>query len=653
MKIKYIRAKNFLSIGEDGIEIDFTKYGNIVNIKGENRDNGPGASNAAGKSSISEVVVYSLFGELIKDLNHGEAIHLDAKGRRGQGLEVELHFDLGGHEYCIIRKRKGSEGELELWKDGVNESKGGIPATQDEINKIVKLNSSSFANIVCFGQHNAEQFLGCKAADKRAIAENLLSLDKYNKYCKSAKDRLKTIQDQIKTFSLLYDKNQQEVAATERQIKQIAKQQGEWKSAQLNAIDRLRQQASRLKAEMAKVSAKSASKVSYEEIQSITAQVEEKVKKKGELTLALQQVQEKIIKIQETRQNAFLATKEYAYAIKQAEKQRDDAKKANHDLMCSVGSKCPVCYGKVDKSNLQSVIDYNQTQVEELNSQLKDLAESLKAHQAKYQADDERLVKLKLAYQQAQEKDAELNRSIRELEQKKVLANASFRESADSATLLIEQQIANVNDQIEAKTAELSNGDPYIAIMDDAELTLLAAQNKSEEYRGEITNLEKRVPYFDFWIKAFGDNGIRSFILDEIIPILNARINYWLQFLIDNRIKLTFDSSLDEKIEKLDKKFLYRGMSGGEVQRVNLGIALAFAQVMMLSAGTSPSIIFLDEVGTNLDRPGIQAIYNTICELSRERQVLVTTHDPDLQELLSGYDTITIVKENGVSRLQN
>ena len=50
MKINYLRAKNFLSIGE--IEIDFTKYGNIINIKGENRDHGPGASNGAGKSNF-------------------------------------------------------------------------------------------------------------------------------------------------------------------------------------------------------------------------------------------------------------------------------------------------------------------------------------------------------------------------------------------------------------------------------------------------------------------------------------------------------------------------------------------------------------------------------------------------------------------------
>jgi hypothetical protein len=45
MKINKIRAKNFLSFGEEGISIDFSKYGNIVLIKGQNLDVSPNSSN--------------------------------------------------------------------------------------------------------------------------------------------------------------------------------------------------------------------------------------------------------------------------------------------------------------------------------------------------------------------------------------------------------------------------------------------------------------------------------------------------------------------------------------------------------------------------------------------------------------------------------
>src|ERR1043166_4085644 len=134
MRIKYIRVKNFLSIGNDPIEIDFTKLGNIVNIKGDNRDQGPGASNGAGKSTIIEAIVYGLYGDWMKGLNHQQAINI----KNGRGLEVELQFELDDHEYKIVRTRRPDA--LKIWKDGVDESVGGITATQEEIKKNTKLN---------------------------------------------------------------------------------------------------------------------------------------------------------------------------------------------------------------------------------------------------------------------------------------------------------------------------------------------------------------------------------------------------------------------------------------------------------------------------------------------------------------------------------
>jgi DNA repair exonuclease SbcCD ATPase subunit len=353
--------------------------------------------------------------------------------------------------------------------------------------------------------------------------------------------------------------------------------------------------------------------------------------------------------LQEQRQGEFMAVKEVTYALKQMEKQKEDVTKHSHGLLSTDGTKCPVCYGKVNKSNFQSILDYNQKHAQEIDQQIGVLMDSLHAHQSKLKKTEDFLAQLKPIYEQKKVEDTDLARKIRDIEQKKILANAAFRENADSTTLLLEQQIVSLNDQIEVKSQE---SDPYVEIFKNVQSEMFLAEEQMGEHRATIAKLEDKVPYLDYWIKAFGDGGIRSFILGEIVPILNARVSYWLQFLIENRINLKFDNDLTEKIEKLDAKFAYRGMSGGELQRIDLGIALAFAQVMMLSSGASPSIIFLDEVGTNLDGPGIEAIYNTICELARERQVLVTTHHPALKEMLANHDTLTIVKEKNISRLK-
>lgn len=640
MKINYLRAKNFLSIGE--IEIDFTKYGNIINIKGENRDHGPGASNGAGKSSIAEIMVYSLFGELMKNLNHTEAVNIKANGK---GMEVEMHFVIDSDEYKILRKRSGGKNKLELWKNGTEETS---TDTQKEINKAIKLNYTSFINVVCFGQHNMKQFLSCKPADKRSIAENLLSLDKYVKYCEITKKKLKSIQQKIDAISSVYEKSMQSMSAYDKQIQQVLRQQADWKSQQLNTVDRLGRQIELLKSDMTKLVGKDR----IENILVLETELAERYKKKAAYAEAVVLIKEKIDLAGDKKQTSLLALKEANYAAARLRKDMEEAKATNKSLLAQDGGKCPVCYGTVDAKNFVHVLKHNQKQIEEYSKEIKEYEESAKSHQSNYNTIDAKLREIKEKYEEIKAKEILIGKSVRELEERKMLADVASRGKADSATLLLEQKISNYKDQIEQK---LKEKDPYVEIIADSRIESMRAKDKAEEYKKALSELQEEVPYLEFWIKAFGDDGIRSFILVEVIPLLNNRINYWLQFLVDNKITLNFNKELKEEIKRNppdEDLFVYNGMSGGEHQRIDLGIALAFAQVMMLTASMMPSIVYLDEVGTNLDRPGIQAVFNTICELAKERQVLVSTHDPDLQEMLSSFDEIVVIKENGYSRLK-
>ena len=72
INFKRIAAKNFLCFGDDGIELNFANYGNIILVKGVNLDSLKKgeeerlSSNGSGKSSIPEIIVYGLFGKTIK-----------------------------------------------------------------------------------------------------------------------------------------------------------------------------------------------------------------------------------------------------------------------------------------------------------------------------------------------------------------------------------------------------------------------------------------------------------------------------------------------------------------------------------------------------------------------------------------------------------
>ncbi len=161
------------------------------------------------------------------------------------------------------------------------------------------------------------------------------------------------------------------------------------------------------------------------------------------------------------------------------------------------------------------------------------------------------------------------------------------------------------------------------------------------------------MPYYEFWVKAFGDTGIRKYIIDGIIPTLNERIEYWLQFLIDNKIKLTFSNELDETIDRYPfngRPYIYHGMSGGQRRRLNLTVAAAWAFISALNSGAAPSIIFLDEVTMNMDIVGIQGIFRMICELAKEKQVFVIDHNENLLQMLDGCDTIYLEMQDEISK---
>ena len=252
-----------------------------------------------------------------------------------------------------------------------------------------------------------------------------------------------------------------------------------------------------------------------------------------------------------------------------------------------------------------------------------------------------------------------LSKSSRELsEKRKELAELNKVEKPqgkDIKNQLITQQMEGLNEQVSAKKKEMKGDTPFKKIIDELAEEIETRESEFNSKNKELDELEKQLPYYEFWSVAFGDSGIRKFIIDGIIPALNSRVAYWLQFLIDGKISLEFNNELEEKIERNPSDgdpFVYYAMSGGERRRLNLAVSQAFAHVMMLSSGMYPSLVFLDEVTTNIDQIGVVGVYNMILELAKDRQVFITTHDQNLLEMLDGCELISLEKRKGFTHFK-
>jgi DNA repair exonuclease SbcCD ATPase subunit len=212
-----------------------------------------------------------------------------------------------------------------------------------------------------------------------------------------------------------------------------------------------------------------------------------------------------------------------------------------------------------------------------------------------------------------------------------------------------------VSEQAADKKKEIESPTPFESIIQSLSEEIESKTTEFEAKNKKLDELDGELPYYEFWATAFGDSGIRKFVVDGIIPALNSRVAYWLQFLIDGKISLEFNNELEEKIERSPSDgdpFVYYAMSGGERRRLNLAVSQAFAHVMMLSSGMSPSLVFLDEVTTNIDQIGVVGVYNMILELAKDRQVFITTHDQNLLDMLEGCESIKLEKRKGFTSMK-
>jgi len=650
LDFRYVRAKNFLCFGPEGIEIDLTSYGNIILVRGKNKDilddEGNASSNGVGKSSIPEILVYALYGKTIKKLTNDKIINLKVC----KNLEVEIIWN----NYRIVRSRKPNklklwESEDHIWDENNEKTRGSMTETQKAIQDIIGLSYETFVNTVIFRDNNSGCFLECDTPTKRQIIDNLLSLGSYREYSEKAKKIKNKYKEKINLISEQYSNILAQLNSCEIRINKIKQQEEEWKN---NKEEELSELVNIIKTKTISLrnSNSGAALIKYNEAQEELKELKEKMSQLQSEIEQINKIKEKINKqldeevVKKAELDSVLKTAQANITNLSATISKN--KKTISDYENKEGKKCPTCLGIVKKENYEHVIIESKNNINDEEAKLE--AQKLIAEEklALLVPINSKIKKLYEAVELASNKSLNNSKRITSVTFNMSRLSKINKPDADSDDKILNNDIESLKKQALAKKEETS---PY------TEISLLSVKEKEEkeiECKDKKTELEKseqNLPYYEFWVKAFGDNGIRKFIIDGIIPALNSRISYWLQFLIDGKIKLEFNNEFDETISRVpteSESFDYHNLSGGERRRLNLAVSQAFAHIMTIDSGASSSILFLDEVTTNIDPLGVENVYNMIMQLSKNKKVFVTTHDRDLLESLGDCDSINLERKN-------
>ena len=180
------------------------------------------------------------------------------------------------------------------------------------------------------------------------------------------------------------------------------------------------------------------------------------------------------------------------------------------------------------------------------------------------------------------------------------------------------------------------------------EATIAEIDQKLAEFAGEEKVLR-------FWEEGFGNTGIKSLLLDEIVPQLNARVAFYANALMDEEISIDFDTEstlksgdlrdkFDIKIVMAGNRIDYASCSSGEKRRIDVAILLALQSLVYERGAANSNLIVLDEVFDSLDRVGIERVVALLSEEASEKLIYVISH---LSEFRDYFQRELIIAKSG------
>ena len=248
IKIKNLTVRNFMSVGNQTQAIDFDR-GQLTLVLGENLDLGgddSGARNGTGKTTIINGLSYAIYGQALTNIKKDNLVNKI----NNKGMLVTCSFEKDGIDYHIERGRKpnvlkftvnGQEHES-LDQD---ESQGDSRETQKYIEDMFGMTHDMFKHLVALNTYT-EPFLSMKAADQRAIIEQLLGITMLSEKAEALKEQTKITKDaivtentKIETIKASNDRIQQSIDALERKEKLWADQHEAAIESIAKAIDKL------------------------------------------------------------------------------------------------------------------------------------------------------------------------------------------------------------------------------------------------------------------------------------------------------------------------------------------------------------------------------------------------------------------------------
>jgi DNA repair exonuclease SbcCD ATPase subunit len=640
MNLLSVTLENFLIISKATIAL---QNRGLVRIAGENTDDTTSISNGSGKSTLIEGIYWGLFGDSLRNLKSSD----DVVNRTvGKNCSVVLEFEEGETSYRVERYRKHSKkkNNLYLYINDVDSRGKDNRETQTYIEDIVGMDKTSFSNSIVFGQghsKNLKRFSEMTDSEKKATLEKVLSLEVFGKAFDKTKEKLSELETGIALKRQALESLETKLVEMAQQTKDASQGLGQFEDRRNSRIaDVLGERDALLRTledlDQNLVAIKS-NHTSIEELDQTMEACEE---------LLADQMKE-IDSLKEgigERKTKILSTTQSINADIQRHKKQLDSLSDGSDA----GGRCEYCASVIVQTNLDHERDGLEFEIEDRERSVKSLNTELETLVSEYEKKRESVDAI----------IGDINDVIKACKSQQATFHTTQRH-IDRMELEVKHAQTTADDKAQQAKDIETEDNPWKSIVANLETATKGLEAEKEGFKEAFSEYEEELKILSFWRTAFSRQGIRSFLLDKIVPFLNERVAHYLAILTDGGITAKFSTvkrlasgeyreNFNLEVTNRHASESYEGNSGGEKRRIDLAVALAFNDFLASRSGKRFNILLLDEVFEGVDAEGLYYVIKVLEDLARRKSsVFVITHRDELKSYFS--DEILVKREAGLS----
>jgi len=591
VNFKTIKLQNFFSIGNDPVVVDFQKGLNI--ITGANRDK-PDRRNALGKSAVAESLYFAVFGETLRGIKQKDHI---INNITGGTTHVELDFEIctqnNVQPYKIIRNLNPSK--VFLYKGGEDITRDSIKNTNKHIEMLLDATPSVFENCIIMTVNNSIPFMAKNKTEKRKFIEGICGMEIFSDML----SEMRSIYNETKRLHEIENTRQEEIKNSFE----------DFKTQRKNILVQRKETVKKIKIRQQEI-IKEKKKLVEKLKQHKNINLQKLENEKGELSLKLEHYDDNIAQCTETCAELKAGL---------------NHKKENFEsIITSVGI-CPSCLKPIDEHDKceldqkRKAISLKIVKIENDINKCNKNIDKFKTNKQKVKANIEKIeTKLRECYIELSEKQ-------------------NIKEQAS--------QLQKIQKDLEKDLEENSSNETVIdEKIKETNQTLKTLQRK-------LTQLQNDLSTYDIIKYVISEEGVKSYIVNKLLELLNAKIIHYLKKL-DTNIICVFNEFFEEEIfNEKGKVCSYFNFSGAERKTIDLACLFAFNDLRYLQGGVSYNVSIYDELfDSSFDEKGIELVLNVIKERIEKNNecVLVVSHRKESIKAVTG-EVIFLEKINGIT----